>query len=192
MRKSFYCRPIENTFSKIKNVVFLMRKSFFYRVINYAERFENASRPVSPGSVFQTAIYLGPLLPTASCDFFETERAAPWSLFVLLRVGFTGTRDVTAAAVGSYPTFPSLPKRIRRSISVALSLESPPPAVSRHPALRSPDFPHSYERDCPTYSHNPNYYKTTSPSCQTLKQLPPTNSLISELFGISSPGAARK
>ena len=47
MGKSFYCRPIENTFSKIKNVVFLMRKSFFYRVINYAEKFENASRPVS-------------------------------------------------------------------------------------------------------------------------------------------------
>lgn len=47
MRKSFYCRPIENTFSKIKNVVFLMRKSFFYRAINYAEKFENASRPVS-------------------------------------------------------------------------------------------------------------------------------------------------
>ena len=166
-----------------------MRKSFFYRVINYAERFENASRPVSRVLFFRQPSIL---LPTASCDFFETERAAPWSLFVLLRVGFTGTRDVTAAAVGSYPTFPSLPKRIRRSISVALSLESPPPAVSRHPALRSPDFPHSYERDCPTYSHNPNHYKTTSPSCQTLKQLPPTNSLISELFGISSPGAARK
>lgn len=147
---------VENTFPKIKNVVFLMRKSFFCR---QKSTFEKASRPVSPGSVFQTAIYLGPLLPTASCDFFETERAAPWSLFVLLRVGFTGSRDVTAAAVGSYPTFPSLPKRIRRSISVALSLESPPPAVSRHPALRSPDFPHSYERDCPTYSHNPNHYK---------------------------------
>ncbi|MCI5678949.1 MAG: hypothetical protein MR278_03055, partial [Bacteroidales bacterium] len=42
-----------------------------------------------PGSVFQTAIYLGPLLPAASCDFFETERAAPLSLFVLLRAEFT-------------------------------------------------------------------------------------------------------
>lgn len=191
MRKSFYCRPIENAFSKIKNVVFLMRKSFFYRQ-KPRRKIWKREQACKPGSVFQTAIYLGPLLPTASCDFFETERAAPWSLFVLLRVGFTGARDVTAAAVGSYPTFPSLPKRIRRSISVALSLESPPPAVSRHPALRSPDFPHSYERDCPTYSHNPNHYKTTSPSCQTLKQLPPTNSLIKELFGISSPGAARK
>ena len=169
---------------KAKNLVVSRFFAFYFQ--------RKREQACKPGSVFQTAIYLGPLLPTASCDFFETERAAPWSLFVLLRVGFTGARDVTAAAVGSYPTFPSLPKRIRRSISVALSLESPPPAVSRHPALRSPDFPHSNERDCPTYSHNPNYYKTTSLSCQTLKQLPPTNSLISELFGISSPGAARK
>ena len=44
MGKSFYCRPIENTFSKIKNVVFLMRKSFFCR---QKSTFEKASRPVS-------------------------------------------------------------------------------------------------------------------------------------------------
>lgn len=30
--KKFYSCPIENTFPKIKNVVFLMRKSFFYRI----------------------------------------------------------------------------------------------------------------------------------------------------------------
>ena len=38
----------------------------------------------------------------------------------------------------------TLTRRIRgrRYISVALSLESPPPDVIRHPALRSPDFPH--------------------------------------------------
>ena len=30
--KKFYSCLIENTFSKIKNVVFLMRKSFFYRI----------------------------------------------------------------------------------------------------------------------------------------------------------------
>ena len=33
--------------------------------------------------------------------------------------------------------------RPRRYLSVALALESPPPAVSRHPALRCPDFPHA-------------------------------------------------
>ena len=31
-----------------------------------------------------------------------------------------------------------------RFISVALALESPPPDVIRHPALRSPDFPHPH------------------------------------------------
>ena len=32
---------------------------------------------------------------------------------------------------------------LRRYLSVALALESPPPAVSWHPALRCPDFPHT-------------------------------------------------
>jgi len=36
------------------------------------------------------------------------------------------------------------------------------------------------------------HYTTSRFYCQTLKQLPPTNSLINELLGISSPGAARK
>ena len=45
---------------------------------------------------------------------------------------------------------------LQRYISVALSLESPPPAVSRHPALWSPDFPHlrsfdTCSRDYPAY-----------------------------------------
>jgi len=41
---------------------------------------------------------------------------------------------VTNRPVGSCPTFPPLPK-IWKSISVALSLESPPPAVNWHPVL---------------------------------------------------------
>ena len=147
--------------------------------------FKKCKQPCKPGSVFQTAIYLGPLLPAASCDFFETERAAPLSLFVLLRVGFTGTRDITAPAVGSYPTFPSLPGQAWRSISVALSLESPPPAVSRHPALRSPDFPHRQKPTRLSKLLTNQYYKANSLICQTLKQLPPTNSLMRELLGIS-------
>ena len=44
----------------------------------------------------------------------------------------------------------------RRFISVALALESPPPDVIRHPALRSPDFPRlrpfgACSRDCLSY-----------------------------------------
>ena len=46
----------------------------------------------------------------------------------------------------------------RRLFSVALAWESPPPDVIRHPALRSPDFPHlrsfdTCSRDHLYYSH---------------------------------------
>ena len=63
------------------------------------------------------------------------------SCLVLLRVGFAmrsllpGTRCALTA--------PFHPYRDERGglFSVALSFESPRPAVSRHPALWSPDFP---------------------------------------------------
>ena len=51
---------------------------------------------------------------------------------------------VTEVSVGSYPAFPSLPQSLsamRRFISVALSLKSPSPGVTRHPVLWSSDFP---------------------------------------------------
>ena len=60
---------------------------------------------------------------------------------------FTCARPVTRTAVVSYTAFPPLPisstlsVKHWRYISVALALESPPPDVIRHPALRSPDFP---------------------------------------------------
>ena len=47
---------------------------------------------------------------------------------------------VSHALVGSYPAFPSLPPK-RRYLSVALSLGSPPAAVSRYSALWGSDFP---------------------------------------------------
>ena len=53
---------------------------------------------------------------------------------VLLRMGFTCTHYVTITEVVSYTAFPPLPLT-GRFISVALSLESPPPDVIRHPAL---------------------------------------------------------
>ncbi len=52
---------------------------------------------------------------------------------------------VTAAPVSSYLPFPSLQIALR-SVSVALSLESPPPDVIRRPALRCSDFPHGAKR----------------------------------------------
>ncbi len=67
--------------------------------------------------------------------FFGIERAILLHSFRLASGGVYIALSVTSQAVGSYPTFPSLPMFHRRSISVALSLESPPPAVNWHPAL---------------------------------------------------------
>ena len=89
-------------------------------------------------------IYLVLLLPAASSDLPENRSGKSIVLFlVLLRMGFTCALRVTEEAVVSYTTFPPLPHK-RRFISVALALESPPPDVIRHPALRSPDFPNPH------------------------------------------------
>ena len=69
--------------------------------------------------------------------------------------------------VGSYPAFPPLLTfTSKRYISVALSLESPPPAVSWHPALWSPDFPlvYKYTSDYLVYSEY--YFKAIDYLCQ--------------------------
>ncbi len=68
------------------------------------------------------------------------------SLFGLAPDGVYRAGPVTRPAVGSYPTVSPLPdpERIRAIgglFSVALSVASRRPAVSRHPALWSPDFP---------------------------------------------------
>ena len=55
--------------------------------------------------------------------------------------GVYTAHSVTGAPVSSYLPFPSLQIALR-SVSVALSLESPPPDVIRRPALRCSDFPH--------------------------------------------------
>ncbi len=64
----------------------------------------------------------------------------------LLRMGFTLPLAVAGSAVGSYPTISPLPVCRRTGtiggvFSVALSVASRRPAVSRHPALWSSDFP---------------------------------------------------
>ena len=60
---------------------------------------------------------------------------------------------VTSRTVVSYTAFPPLPRNSWRFISVALSLEFPPPAVNRHPALWSPDFPHLRSFDTSSRDH---------------------------------------
>ncbi len=57
------------------------------------------------------------------------------SLCGLASSGVYRAYPVTRIAVSSYLAFPPLPVKDRRYISVALSLESPPPDVIRHPAL---------------------------------------------------------
>ncbi len=60
--------------------------------------------------------------------------------------------QVAMPLVSSYLAFPSLPEN-GRYISVALSLKSPSPGVTRHPALRCSDFPHlKMSRDRLSYS----------------------------------------
>ena len=89
-----------------------------------------------------TVIYLGLPLPTASCgqpgDGPDT-RSSPYS--ALRRMGLAWTPAVASGAVSSYLTFSPLLALGERSVSVALSVGSPRPAVSGHPVRRSSDFP---------------------------------------------------
>ena len=73
----------------------------------------------------------------------RTRRAAACVLIrILHQMGFTAR--TSRQAVGELlPPFHPYRTEMRRYISVALSLESPPPAVSRHPALWCSDFPHT-------------------------------------------------
>jgi hypothetical protein len=85
--------------------------------------------------------------PTRNCERPKpfAEQAAPRPCSALLRVGFalppslpTG-RCALTATVSPLPVLPA--GAIGGLFSVALSVASRPPAVSRHPALRSSDFP---------------------------------------------------
>ena len=90
-------------------------------------------------------IYLDVQLPAHSSDYGERDGQplnAPIS--ILLRVGFTWHTALPRYRWALTPPFH--PYRItvramRRFISVALSLKSPSPGVTRHPVLRSSDFP---------------------------------------------------
>ena len=65
------------------------------------------------------------------------------SRFGLAPDGVYMAPPVTRRTVVSYTAFPPLRLQTQpRFISVALSLELPPPDVIRRPALWSPDFPH--------------------------------------------------
>ena len=80
--------------------------------------------------------------------------AAHASLSILHQVGFTARTSRQAAgellprlsilaSSGEERACPKASPPFTRSISVALSLKSPSPAVNRHPALWCSDFPHA-------------------------------------------------
>ena len=111
--------------------------------------------------LYLTIIYLGPLLPMGSSDTPGGGTGSPISLPIrsCSRWGLH-SHIVTYMLVSSYLTFPPLPSKAGRYISVALSLESPPLAVNQHPALRSSDFPllTFISSDCLAYSQDLSYH----------------------------------
>ena len=108
----------------------------------------------------------GGLRPTTGGDHSSSPDGCPWGpaaypgawvgptscapLFGLAPCGVCPARRVTTPAVRSYRTFSPLPPLASQELggmfSVALSLGSPPLAVSQHTALRSPDGPPQLRR----------------------------------------------
>ena len=74
--------------------------------------------------------------------------------------------QVARPRVSSYLAFPPLHAKGVRYLSVALSLGSPPPGVTRHPALRSSDFPHTFRRAAARQPHKRVEYSTYCRMCQ--------------------------
>ena len=105
-----------------------------------------------------TVIYLGLPSPTSSSDIHGALSGGQpyWQAPNLATGGVYMAYLVTKISVSSYLAFPSLPQmgdlnhqgkkpsRLRRFISVALSLKSPLPDVIRHPVLCCSDFPHRH------------------------------------------------
>jgi len=113
---------------------------------------QGGSRPVSR-VLSGTVIHLGRTSPHASSDLpgsrrgprrAALSRGSPPYL-VLLRVGFTlppRLRGARCALTAPFHPYLAPPRGGAGGIfSVALSVDSRPPGVTWHPALRSPDFP---------------------------------------------------
>jgi hypothetical protein len=168
----------------------------------------NGGEANKPSSVTRSrgwrAISLGPVSPRASCSLPGTVngpepfagRAAPRPCSALLRVGFAlpptlpPGRCALTATVSPLPVLPA--GAIGGLFSVALSVASRRPAVSRHPALWSSDFPrrHPKERRGP---HSP-----PDPSCQTVPRrgLEPPRRLRHQILSlaclpVSAPGQCK-
>ena len=135
---------------RIRTCDLLLRRQALYPAELRARNGGGISRVLSPPKG-RRIISLGPTLPPASCGLPGTVDRSPRSgqLLVpysaLLRVGFTMPRLLPARAVRSYRTVSPLPVDPKDPIgglfSAALSVAFRRPGVTRHPALRSSDFP---------------------------------------------------
>ena len=120
----------------------------------------SCKRPLgSSGSVSRVLswaiIYLGYTSPCTSSAQPERTEGRPYRVPIRTcsRWGLP-SRAVTGTLVRSYRTVSAFLLRGRGVFfSVALSVESPRPAVSWHLALGSPDFPHICMRDRLTHSN---------------------------------------
>ena len=150
-------------------------------------------------------ICLGQPLPAGSSDPPESTTGSRIAFVsVLLRMEFTCARSVTTTAVVSYTAFPPLPS-IKKSVyfcCTGLGVTSTgryPASCPLKPGLSSSAPFRLYSRDHLTCLHecysNTNIFLSKEKNHQdfyTSKQLPPTNSLNSELCGISSLGTEMK
>ena len=150
-------------------------------------------------------ICLGQPLPACSSDPPESTTGSRIAFVsVLLRMEFTCARSVTTTAVVSYTAFPPLPS-IKKAVyfcCTGLGVTSTgryPASCPLKPGLSSSAPFRLYSRDHLTCLHecysNTNIFLSKEKNHQdfyTSKQLPPTNSLNSELCGISSLGTEMK
>ena len=150
-------------------------------------------------------ICLGQPLPAGSSDPPESTTGSRIAFYsVLLRMEFTCARSVTTTAVVSYTAFPPLPS-IKKAVyfcCTGLGVTSTgryPASCPLKPGLSSSAPFRLYSRDHLTCLHecysNTNIFLSKEKNHQdfyTSKQLPPTNSLNSELCGISSLGTEMK
>ena len=150
-------------------------------------------------------IYLGQPLPAGSSDPPESTTGSRIAFVsVLLQMEFTCARSVTTTAVVSYTAFPPLPS-IKKAVyfcCTGLGVTSTgryPASCPLKPGLSSSVPFRLYSRDHLACLHecysNTNIFLSKEKNHQdfyTSKQLPPTNSLNSELCGISSLGTEMK
>ena len=149
-------------------------------------------------------ICLGQPLPAGSSDPPESTTGSRIAFVsVLLRMEFTCARSVTTTAVVSYTAFPPLPpKEAVYFCCTGLGVTSTgryPASCPLKPGLSSSAPFRLYSRDHLACLHecysNTNIFLSKEKNHQdfyTSKQLPPTNSLNSELCGISSLGTEMK